>query len=38
MNVEQLENVLKQIELIEMLFEDDTEGTSIISPRPPFPP
>jgi len=26
MNVEQLENVLKQIDLIEMLIEDDRQG------------
>lgn len=33
MNLEQLENVLKQIEIIEMLIEDDTDGASNINQK-----
>ena len=31
MHLEQLENILKQIEIIERLIEEDTEGTRIIN-------
>ncbi len=31
MNLEQMENILKQIELIEMLIEDDTDGSMTVN-------